>query len=265
MKRLAAASCVLFAACTGGSETGNPFEHVVAKDVALEVYASTQAYAIGSGGTGTVIREAWVSFGARDGGFLFPAEGECGTEFLDGAYPAGYFSALEAVDLADADARVAIDVPLGRRCGVAVPLRKDTPADALPVGAPAELSTHSVVVRGERADGTPFVVLHDEDDELEIVAVEEAFEVTETLPLLLSFEVERWMRGIDLDAAVVGDDGILTIARGSNEADLVRFELQAECSLDLYADENADGMLDVSIDTLLARNQDPEDPCSTDN
>jgi len=248
------------AGCVGGSETGNPFDEVVAKDVALEVRASTSAYAIGGGAADTVITEAWVSFGGRDGTFVFPAAGECGADFLDGAYPAGWWSPLAVVDLASDDARVAIDVPLGPRCGVAVPLMKETPAAELPDGAPDALRTHSVVVRGERADGTPFVVLHDEDDELELVAVDGTFEVRQTLPLLLSFEIERWMGGIDLDAATPDADGVITIARGSNDADLVRFERQAECALDFYADEDGDGVVG-SRDTLLARNDDPEDAC----
>jgi hypothetical protein len=193
-----------------------------------------EAVAVTSGTAGTVIAEAWLALGE----FLFVSGVAC--EQLGDFDVTG--PTLAVVDLSRADARVTVEVSPGGYCGLVVPLHTATPGAELPEDAPSELAGHSIVLRGERADGTPFVLTHPEQDELELASDDGEFAVAPDGPrLLLSFDAAIWMRGVDLDSAQVGDDGTIRIDGSTNRALLDAFELNLECSLELYEDGDDDG------------------------
>lgn len=227
-----AALLALCACSAGGSETGNPS---LPMRIGLNARSSDpEAVAVSSGTAGTVIAEAWVAFGE----FLFLRGVEC--DALGDYDVTG--PTLEVVDLSRADARITVDVTPGSYCGLVVPLHTATPSAQLPGDAPGELAGHSIVLRGERADGTPFLLTHPEQDELELAAEDGEFEAApDGVRLLLSFDAAVWMRGVDLDAGEVGDDGVVRIDGDDNRALLDAFELNLECSLELYEDRDDDG------------------------
>ena len=125
---------------------------------------------------------------------------------------------------------------------------------ALPDDAPMQLADHSVVLTGTRADGTPFMLMHAEQDELEVVADDGSFEVEDGGPrLLLAFDVAAWMGDVDLANAEVDADGTIRIDDTRNPTLHAAFDLSLECSLDLYFDRDDDGALNGTIDPHVAR------------
>jgi hypothetical protein len=237
---------VLLALCAcadGGSETGNP---ALPMRIGLNARSSDpEAVAISTGTAGTVIAEAWVAFGE----FAFLQGEQCASlGDYDVTGPT-----LDVVDLSRSDARITVEVSPASYCGLVVPLHTATPSAELPDGAPDELAGHSIVLRGERADGTAFVLTHPEQDEIELASEDDAFEVAaEGARLLLSFDAAIWMQGVDLDLAELGADDVIRIDGTNNRALLDAFERNLECSLELYEDSDDDGAVGAS-DPLLAR------------
>lgn len=244
LRRAAATAVVCLCACAGGTETGNP---AVPIEIALGLRSSEPSViALNAGAAGTVVKQAWVAFGEP----VFVDVGGCGS--LEDAGEPGATRAV--TDLASPDATIDLDVPAKTYCGMWVPLQGETPADELPPDAPDELAHHSIVLRGERDDGTPFLLMHAEQDELEIVATKATFDVSELGPtLILAFDVADWMRDIDLDNAELNADGEIVIDPPSNAALHAAFDRQLECSLELYLDEDENGGLDEGTDTLVGR------------
>lgn len=228
-------------ACAGATETGNP---AVPVDIQLDVRTSeASAVGIRTGASETVIEETWVALGEP----LFLEEGNCGV--LD-EYPLGPTQLV--ADLAAPDARIELEVRAQSYCGLVLPLQQESPE--LPAGAPSELADHSIVLTGTRADGTPFMLLHAEQDELEVVADDGSFEVEEDGPLLLlAFDVAALMRDVDLDNADVDTDGVIRIDAMQNSGLHIAFDVSLECSLDLYFDVDDDGVLDDTVDPHVAR------------
>jgi hypothetical protein len=226
-------------ACAGGSETGNP---VLPTEIALSVRSSDPGLiAVSEGAQGSVLSEAWIAFG--DVAFL--NEEQCA---MFGEIE-GSATTLVIANLARAGVVISIDAEPDGHCGMVVPLPARN--DVLPSGAPDELRGNSIVLRGERADGTPFLLTHPEHDDLELEATDGVIDALDRT-LLLSFDVAVWMRDVDLDGATVGDDGVIHINGAENTERLDRFEVNLECSLELYADGNGDGSVDAS-DELLAK------------
>lgn len=240
--RAAWAACLV--GCAGGTETGNP---AVPVTIALGARSSDPSViAIRSGASGAVVREAWIAFGEP----VFLDPGQCGN--IEDLRPPG--PTLAATDLAAPDADIDLDVPAKTYCGMWVPLQGKTPQGELPAAAPDDLADSSIVVRGERADGTPFLLRHAEQDELEIAAIDGTFDVAALGPaLILAFDLADWMRDVDLDAADVNADGEIVIDPPDNSALHAAFDFRLECSLELYLDEDENGALDEDVDTLVGR------------
>jgi hypothetical protein len=232
---------VLLCACdTGGSETGNPV--VTRMGLGLRS-GDPDVIDVGSSGAGgTVLQEAWLAFGE----VTLLSEDECANlGEIDIFGPT-----LVAADLARGDTRIRLEVAAQAYCGLAVPLNLHSAADELPEDAPEGLADHSIVLRGMRADGTPFELMHAEQETLELAG---DFDVEPDGPaLLLYFDVAQWMQGIDLDAAELGDDGVIHIDVEHNRALLDAYEVNLECSLELYSDVDEDG-LPSDDDPVLAR------------
>lgn len=243
----AATAVVCLCACAGGTETGNP---AVPVSIALGIRSSDPSVvAIHGDSSSSAIEEAWVAFGDP----LFLGKGECG--MIDDIPMRG--PTRIAADLAAPDATIELEVEPGTSCGMWVPINGRTPEADLPKGAPPELAMASIVLRGARADGTPFILEHDEQDELEVVATRGTFDVSELGPtLFLAFDVADLMRNVDLDAMDVKPDadGLIRINGTDNHMALHEaFDLQLECSLELYRDEDGNGELDEGSDALIGR------------
>ena len=238
-------ACVLIAcalsACAGATETGNP---AVPVDIQLDLRSSApSAVGIRTGAADTVIEQAWFALGEP----LFLDEGQCGS--LED-FPVGPTSLV--ADLASPDARIELQVASERYCGLVLRLQQDS--TELPDDAPSELEDHSIVLTGTRADGTPFMVLHAEQDEIEVIADDGSFEVEEGGPLLLlAFDVAALMRDVALDDAEVDTDGVIRIDAMRNTPLHEAFDANLECSLDLYFDRDEDGQLDAALDPHVAR------------
>jgi hypothetical protein len=243
--RAFSAACVLalaFSGCAGGTETGNP---AVSTGIALQLHSTDPgAVAVGEGAGGAVVQQAWVSFGVFD----FRRAGECGsTSELDNQ--AGPIAAV--VDLAEPDTRIDLDLEAGSYCGLMVPLEQVTAE--LPDGAPAEIGDHSIVVRGERADGVAFTLAYPEQDELELIGVGGDFDLeADGEGLLLLFDVSVWMQGVNLQLAALSPDNTIHIDAQNNTGLLDAFEINVECALQLYRDLDGDGALDPGEPPLAA-------------
>jgi hypothetical protein len=238
-----AALVTLVACSSGGSETGNP---VLPTRIGLDARSSDPdavAVAVSSGAAGTVIDAAWLAFGEL--ALLRGAEcAQLGDYDSDGPTE-------HVADFAQSDARITVEIVPDDYCGLVLPLELQTPE--LPAEAPRELADHSIVLLGERGDGTPFMLTHPEQDELELAAEDGTFEVApRRAELLLSFDVAVWMKGVNLDSAVIEDDGSIRIDADHNRALLDAFERNLECSLELYRDLDEDGAVGPG-DELLAR------------
>lgn len=244
-----------FVCCAGGSETGNPFRSI---PIELQVRSSDpQVAAVSEAAGGTVIEQAWFSFGI----IAFIGDEQCSDP--DGLnYEVG--DSLVTADLADEGTVVEIDMEVGKYCGVVVPLKKWI--SVLPDGAPDELSDHSIVLKGKRADGISFTLAHPDHDELEIInPVSGHFSVGPTKELLLlSFDLAILMKEMELDTADLAPDGTIHIDEQNNLELLKTFKYNLECALTLYADADNNGELDSS-DRLLSTCEEEEEEEEEEN
>ncbi len=250
MKRSVALGLLLLTmlSCAGGSETGNP---AVPTLLGLQVLSSNpEAVAVSQGAGGTVIEEAWFSFGP----FNFLPEGFCeDMEFDNRSGPTSVVA-----DLAREGTQIELELDSGVYCGAIVALEPIT--SVFPNAAPEELSDHSVVVKGESPDGVPFILAYPERDELEILSVAGPFAVEASEDaLLLVFDVSILMEGVALDTAELSPDGDIRIDAENNEQLLEAFEDNLECALELYGDADSDGMLGDDDMLLASCSEDSED------
>jgi hypothetical protein len=112
----------------------------------------------------------------------------------------------------------------------------------LPAGAPAELVGNSFLVTGTNAGGTPFRVIVGPALPLDLAALggELSLGAGEGY-LFLGFDVATWFGDVDLDSAVVGTDGTITLSTSDNSALFARFEENLVPGFELYFDLDRDG------------------------
>jgi hypothetical protein len=130
-------------------------------------------------------------------------------------------------------------------CRVVFPLRR---AKA-PLGeAPPELEDHSIFIKGERADKTPFELRSRLTTEADIRAPEDKpFRVKDaTSALILGFDLGLWLADIDLDALEPNADGVILIDEDNEPDSLAVFEERVNEAMELYRDRDDDGTLDSS-------------------
>lgn len=224
---------VLLGACV--TETGNP-ELV---DVELRA-AATSASGKAAVAAGTRVTTAWVLIGDvrlvegttcdAPGEIEHTAEGPFETDLLAGSPEA-----------------IHIDASASSYCRLRVRLDK---ADGV-AEAPAALDDHSVLLEGVRADGTPFEIRSRAGFEAELRSRGEPFTIDAGRDqLLLAFDLDTWLGGVDLAGAEVGDDGTVTVDEDHNRDQLDQFEDQLEAVMALHADASGDGELDADDDVL---------------
>lgn len=206
--RLLPALALVCAACSSGTETGNP----PASRVTLALTTSAPSVASTVAGTGHVIRELRASFQSL-------TLVDCGRRDVESTGTAGI------VDLVAGSNSVAVQI--GDYCGLRVNLEGTA-------GGPV------LVVRGTRSDGVPFAI---DDPNRLALALDSTipFTVHPDEPLLIAFDLGVWFGGTFLmDASAAG--GRVTIDASSNSAALDPFESQAAAVL--HRDPNDDGHVD---------------------
>ncbi|MCA9537207.1 MAG: hypothetical protein KC593_26180, partial [Myxococcales bacterium] len=127
----------------------------------------------------------------------------------------------------------------------------------LPLGAPAELETSSLVVQGLTASGRRFTIALDDEMDIDIVAAMGSFLVApERSRLVLSFDIAQWFSDIDLDALAPSSDGSVRVDADTNTDALTAFEASFLGALELGLDRNGNATLDDD-EERLARGEAP--------
>jgi len=196
---------------------------------------SAKAPAIDVGG-GVVIEEAWISL-AEIG---LHAAGTCG---LGGDSPD--VPGVIAAELVTGS--IYPEAPLWERpagesyCAFRT---RVSPLGAAVDNTPGELAGHAALVRGTRADGTPFEAQIDLTDVILIMGSKgPSFRLEEgPVSLILAFDLSAWFTPGLLDAAEV-TDGLIAINATANKEIEKALRLRIPTSSRLFSDANADGRL----------------------
>ena len=149
-------------------------------------------------------------------------------------------------DIASDPARLEFSSPNARYNRVT--LRPRTDREGRVPGSPPELEEGSFVVSGTRGDGTPFLLVSDTEEEIELVGEFELVVTQRTLAL--GFSIDRWVDGAALDAAEV-ESGQIRIDRRHNEDLLDAFEDELPGSIVFADDIDGDGEVDDADVVLL--------------
>lgn len=226
MRHLIPNLLVLLVSCVA-TETGNPVAPV---EMTLLGQSSDPSVVVGDGAEGLRVEEAWVVLGR----VRFVASETCEKDDRDRSDWEG----RQVFDLVRAADRLTFALADMTYCRVRIEFtRFDDPP---PPGVREDLEGHSIVIAGRRGDGVPFVIRSREHPELEIRAVNGAFEIGPRL--LLAFDFGVWMSGLDLDS-LEPVDGMVQIDEGRNVDRLRQFEQAVEGSLELFRDDDENGEL----------------------
>jgi hypothetical protein len=216
-----------------GTETGNP----VIAELRLHAHSSRPAeVAVGDDASLARVDGVWLAAGRVE---LLGQD--CG--------PAVTASGPVDEDLAQATFEAVLELEAQPVCGARLVL---DPA-AAPAGAPAELDGGTVLVLGERADGTPVVLRSERALPVELAPVAGPFELDLEAPgLFLGFDVARWLIDLDLAGATVNEDGVIVVDLDADPARGAAFEAALARGVELYRDVNGNGAVDGPDDVLLA-------------
>lgn len=229
--------------CVGGSETGNP---AVPATLALSLHSTDDSVATVHGADGLVVESAWIHISELS--FVLAANCARVDDDDEVELPGPFL-----VQLTDATANIR-NLFLGRSDYCGVELELERAGARVPPGAPDELRRNTLVVNGHTPLGAPFVVISQEEFELEVTSVTTPFRVDElTNQLLLSFDVARWFAELDLDALTPGGDGVIRVDLGENTSTLLQFEANVQAAMELARDANGNGELDDEDDVLVRR------------
>lgn len=230
--RAAPFALVLLLGCVG-TETGNP---PLTAELTVDAHSSEpERVAIRADAAQAVIDEAWIALGAP----TFAGDADCAMPDVP-----PQLEPLGTRDHAGSDfLQRSFDLTEREVCLVEVPLAVGV--GPIPSGAPAELATASIVLLGRRADGAPFRVVYEGDATVRLSPVDETFEIAgDGAGLFLGFDVATWLDGVALDVAEVGADGTVIIDPAEN-VDLHRaFEANLARGVELYRDDDLNGMPD---------------------
>ncbi len=220
-------ACSLLAASCVGTEVGNPQDENA--DVSVQFTGVEQplpnALTLSSG---VRIDEAWLVFSEAS----VELASQCDE---DGEIDVEEPFAVELVGGSELPAPNMFTRPKNSYCRFELELDPLDAAD-LPEGVPAELANTSVLVRGVRADGTPFELRSTIEDSIEIEG-DFAFDRTEE-SLLVAFALDRWF----VDAGLSDLEGTPIVIDAENNADVLEaVGDNIPGSALLIRDENKDG------------------------
>jgi hypothetical protein len=109
----------------------------------------------------------------------------------------------------------------------------------MPADAPGALSGRTVLIQGRRADGASFVLASELTPILRLQGVNEFPLGPGPTNLLLSFDVAAALAGLDMQTALVGSDGFITLDNTNNAALVAAFEEQFVQAISLHVDSDA--------------------------
>jgi hypothetical protein len=230
---------VVLAGCAGGTETGNP--SLTGQLSYTGISSAPASIGVRGGGAVANVQNAWFGLGQ----VTVSSSGDCGLNrnrtfsvpaLGIGDHAAGAHNATEFEGAA------------GAFCSVELPFQSVAADDTK---SPAELRGHGIVVAGELADGTPFLLRSDAAPIVRLQGEANGFEFSAQDPnVLIAFDFATWLQGVDWAAASV-DAGRINVDAGSNTDILRSFESQLASGVALYRDVDGDGVLD-DLPVLLA-------------
>ena len=240
--------------CTG-TDVGNP-----RVDIDVSLYDSTTSQVASEAGAsaavspgaravpaGFTIDQAWVAIDRIRLRDAADCDGSSEIE-LEGPF---------AIDMLAPDALAAlrdVEVPALGYCRFE--LRWSPFDEPVPGGVPAEIADASLLLLGERGDGTPVILRSERNDELRLDARDGSFTIDETTPgLVVGLDAAVVLDGLDIDGAVVSGDGTIRIESGSNDDLLSRFDRNLADAVKLFDDDDGDGLLgrgEFDEDDILA-------------
>lgn len=113
-----------------------------------------------------------------------------------------------------------------------------------PPGAPADLVGLSILMKGSRADGTPFTVSSRMTEMLTLNGTGGAFELPSgESPLFVAYELGAWMAALDLGTL---GSGPIVVNDAENTDRLRELEKAVRASASLFPDQDRDGNLSAS-------------------
>ena len=237
--RLSALSALflpMIVGCTG-TDTGNPFTQPLIVDAHS---SDPNSVAIQQDLGGTVVTEAWLTID------------EIGLVDADKCDEAASVTIprIGVADHAAADSlKLEVSIPEAGYCKLTLPW---TVAEA-EAGVPAYVVGSSVYLAGMSPAGTPFVLKSTLVATTSAAAIAGSFELAPDLGgIFLGFDVAIWLDGIDLDSAALVD-GVILIGEATNTSLLAKFESNLAAGVELYRDQNNNGILDGPEDALLAK------------
>jgi hypothetical protein len=222
------------AGCAGGTETGNP--SLTGQLSYSGISSAPTKIGVRSGGGVANVKNAWFALGE----VTVSSAGDCGVT-------GNRAFSVRALGIGDHAAGVhnATDFEgaAGAFCSVELPFQSVAADDTK---APAELRGHGIVVAGELADGTPFLLSSDQAPLVRLQGEANGFEFSAQAPnALIAFDFATWLKGVDWAAATV-DAGRISVDAGSNTDILRDFESQLAAGVALYRDSDGDGVLDAA-------------------
>lgn len=254
------AAALLVSACSvtdvGNPQTGRTSGDAETKesvdvDVRFEGLQETPDPAALSLPRGTVIREAWVVMTE----FVLFRGSRCTADDSTPSEDAVAVDLLESSS--DPELRLS-DRDAGSYCGLEFELDQLS-ASEMPDGAPSALAGRSVLVRGERSDGTAFELRAAIQPTIELERAGTPFQIDASRKdLLLSYVMEQWIDEEALDSAT--GDAPIVIDRNRRSDVFEHFREQFPTSAHLFRDVDADGTSDPSEPSrLLASSGDVEE------
>ncbi len=229
---------LMLAGCTGGTETGNP--SITGQLSYTGVSSDPTEIGVRQGGDVATVDAAWFSLDR----VTVSAAGDCGIAGDDQFV-------VDALGIGDHAAGIhnatAFEAVAGAFCSVEVPFVA-VPADER--AAPVELRGHVVVLTGELADGTPFVIQSDKPALIRLQATGSGFELSSAAAdTLIAFDFATWLADVDFASASV-EGGQVTLSETSNTNLLRQVEARLANGVALYRDSDGDGVIDVDPELL---------------
>jgi hypothetical protein len=196
--------------------------------------SSTESFALGDGGR---IDELWV---AVDRLSLRPGT-NCGTP--DGKIYVASTLVADLIGSGVLGGAPSFVIEPGPFCRLQIGFHRLEVEDS-PPGAPADLVGLSIIMKGSRADATPFTVASQMTEVLTLDGTGGSFELPSgESSLFLAYELGAWMLALDLGALPAGP---IMVNDSENTDRLRAFEMAVRASASLFPDQDRDGNLSAS-------------------
>jgi hypothetical protein len=135
----------------------------------------------------------------------------------------------------------------GKYCGIRLPF---APSAMLPDGAPASLTTESVLVAGKLPDGREFEIHSKLQESLSLRATAGEFVLdSKHRSVVIGFDVAHWLSQLSWDNATTSDGSVI-VSESSNRELLEQFEAALPTGVALFRDHDDNGEMDSDPEEL---------------